>query len=102
MAVSGRSWTPRVYGTDTLSGLLLGAFLAMVWTPWRSRTRAAPQAGPVLDVVGAVGLVLIAWFMLRVNAFDPLSTGVFCGSVHHRDRGLVHPQHGCQSCRGHR
>jgi hypothetical protein len=25
----------------------------------------------VLDVVGAVGLVLIAWFMLRVNAFDP-------------------------------
>ena len=60
------------YATFTrLSGLLLGSFLAMVWTPWRSRTRAAPQAGPVLDVVGAVGLVLIAWFMLRVNAFDP-------------------------------
>ncbi len=60
------------YATFTrLSGLLLGAFLAMVWTPWRSRTRAAPQAGPVLDVVGAVGLVVIAWFMLRVNAFDP-------------------------------
>jgi peptidoglycan/LPS O-acetylase OafA/YrhL len=60
------------YATFTrLSGLLQGSFLAMVWTPWRSRTRAAPQAGPVLDVVGAVGLVLIAWFMLRVNAFDP-------------------------------
>jgi hypothetical protein len=25
----------------------------------------------VLDIAGAVGLVLIAWFMLRVNAFDP-------------------------------
>ena len=60
------------YATFTrLSGLLLGAFLAMVWTPWRSRRPAAPQAGPVLDVVGAVGLVVIAWFMLRVNAFDP-------------------------------
>jgi hypothetical protein len=65
--------TSRVYyGTDTrLSGLLLGSFLAMVWTPWRSRAKAAPQAGPMLDLVGVAGLVIIAWFMLRVNAFDP-------------------------------
>jgi peptidoglycan/LPS O-acetylase OafA/YrhL len=65
--------TSRVYyGTDTrLSGLLLGSFLAMVWTPWRSRAKAAPQAGPMLDLVGVAGLAIIAWFMLRVNAFDP-------------------------------
>jgi hypothetical protein len=65
--------TSRVYyGTDTrLSGLLLGAFLAMVWTPWRSRAEAAPQAGPTLDVIGLVGLVIIGWFVTRVNAFDP-------------------------------
>ncbi len=64
--------TSRVYyGTDTrLSGLLLGAFLAMVWTPWRSRSRAAPQAGPTLDAVGVIGLVVMGWFVTRVNAFD--------------------------------
>jgi peptidoglycan/LPS O-acetylase OafA/YrhL len=65
--------TSRVYyGTDTrLSGLLLGCLLAMVWSPWRSRTPAAPQAGPVLDIVGVAGLVAIGWFLTRVNAFDP-------------------------------
>ena len=65
--------TSRVYyGTDTrLSGLLLGAFLAMAWAPWRSRAEAAPQAGPTLDVIGLVGLVIIGWFVTRVNAFDP-------------------------------
>ena len=65
--------TCRVYyGTDTrLSGLLLGVVLAMVWTPWRSRAEAAPQAGPTLDVIGLVGLVIIGWFVTRVNAFDP-------------------------------
>ena len=60
------------YATFTrLSGLLLGAFLAMVWAPWRSSTMAARQAGPALDAVGAVMVVVLAWFMLRVNAFDP-------------------------------
>ena len=65
--------TSRVYyGTDTrLSGLLLGSVLAMVWTPWRSRGPAARQAGPTLDVIGLVGLVIIGWFVTRVNAFDP-------------------------------
>ena len=89
--------TSRVYyGTDTrLSGLLLGAFLAMVWTPWRSRTPAAPAAGPVLDMVGLAGLVAIGWFLTRVNAFDPfiyrggfLLLGVVCIVV---IAVLVHP-----------
>lgn len=65
--------TSRVYyGTDTrLSGLLLGVVLAMVWTPWRSTQPAARRAGPTLDVIGVLGLVVIGWFVLRVNAFDP-------------------------------
>ncbi len=60
------------YGTDTrLSGLLLGAMLAVVWTPWRSRREAARAAGPVLNVAGVAAMVLLAWFFLRVNEFDP-------------------------------
>lgn len=60
------------YGTDTrASGLLLGALLAMVWTPWRSRQPAAPGARATLNVAGVAGLALVAWFFLRVNAFDP-------------------------------
>ena len=60
------------YGTDTrLSGLLLGAVLALVWTPWRSRGEPSKAAGPLLDAAGVAALVLIAWFFTRVNEFDP-------------------------------
>ncbi len=59
------------YSTFTrASGLLVGALLALVWAPWRTRGRAGAGAGPALDVVGIVGLVVIAWFFVRVNAFD--------------------------------
>ena len=63
----------RVYfGTDTrLSGLLLGAALAVVWTPWRTKATASRAAGPVLDAVGACALVVLVWFFWRVNEFDP-------------------------------
>ena len=56
----------RVYfGTDThISGLLLGAAAAMVWTPWRwPRRPAATCAG--LDGVGWAALVLLVLVMLR-------------------------------------
>lgn len=60
------------YGTDTrLSGLLLGAMLAVVWTPWRSRGKPSRAAGPVLNTVGVLALVLLGWFFARVNEFDP-------------------------------
>jgi peptidoglycan/LPS O-acetylase OafA/YrhL len=60
------------YGTDTrLSGLLLGAVLALVWTPWRSRGTPSRAAGPALDVTGVLAVLLIAWFFTRVNEFDP-------------------------------
>jgi len=63
----------RVYfGTDTrLSGLLLGAVLALVWTPWRSRARPSKAAGPMLEVAGVAALAWLVWFFHRVNEFDP-------------------------------
>ena len=53
------------FGTDTrISGLLIGAATAMVWTPWRW-----PQAGrwhlPGLDAAGWASLVLLVFVMLR-------------------------------------
>lgn len=60
------------YGTDTrLSGLLLGAMLAVVWTPWRSRGTPSRAAGPVLNSAGIGALLLLGWFFTRVNEFDP-------------------------------
>ncbi|HMX07024.1 MAG TPA: acyltransferase family protein [Microthrixaceae bacterium] len=60
------------YSTFTrASGLLMGALLAVVWAPWRTRGRAAASAGAVLDGAGLAGLLLIGWFFWRVNAFDP-------------------------------
>ncbi len=60
------------YGTDTrLAGLLVGAILALSWTPWRSTQKAARRAGPALDTIGVIGLVVIGWYLTRVNEFDP-------------------------------
>ncbi len=56
----------RVYfGTDThISGLLLGAAAAMVWTPWRW-PHAAGRHLVKLDLFGWLALVLLAVVMLR-------------------------------------
>jgi len=60
------------YGTDTrIAGLLVGAVLALSWAPWRSRLPAAKSAARVLDTAGVIGLVVIGWFLTRVNEFDP-------------------------------
>ena len=60
------------YGTDTrIAGLLVGAVLALSWTPWRSTQQAARRAGPALDTAGVIGLVVIGWYLTRVNEFDP-------------------------------
>ncbi len=65
--------TSRIYyGTDTrAAGLLIGVLLAMVWSPWTSTRPAARRAGPTLDLIGVVGLLVIGWFMVRVNVYDP-------------------------------
>jgi peptidoglycan/LPS O-acetylase OafA/YrhL len=55
------------YGTDTrAAGLLLGAALAIVWPPWRL-THAVHLVGRlVLNAIGGLGLLVIAWYLFRV------------------------------------
>jgi peptidoglycan/LPS O-acetylase OafA/YrhL len=53
------------FGTDTrISGLLLGAAAAMVWSPWRW-SHAARRHLPVLDGVGWTALALLLVVMLE-------------------------------------
>lgn len=72
------------FGTDTHAmGLLLGAALATVWAPWRvwvsdrswlASTRPAGQrtGAAVVDLVGVVALVGIAWAFATVDEFSPV------------------------------
>ena len=58
------------YGTDTrVAGLLIGAALALVWTPERLKGRA-PSLW--LDVIGLGALAGLAVFCLRLDEFQPL------------------------------
>src|ERR687894_2608400 len=63
----------RVYeGTDTRAfGLLLGAALAMVWPSRRLRADLALRRRLLLDVAGAVGLVVIALLIWRTDQYSP-------------------------------
>jgi peptidoglycan/LPS O-acetylase OafA/YrhL len=68
----------RVYiGTDTrAAGLLIGAALALVWAPWRLSKRVPPGGRYVLDALGAIGVVVLALFMIHVHDF---SSGLYRG-----------------------
>jgi peptidoglycan/LPS O-acetylase OafA/YrhL len=61
----------RIYfGTDTrVAGLLIGAALALVWTPERLKGRA-PSLW--LDVIGLGALAGLVGFCLRLDEFQPL------------------------------
>ena len=60
MAVLYKPYTDpsRVYfGTDTrASTMLIGAALAIIWTPWRLTRNTAKSAPLVLDVMAIVGV----------------------------------------------
>ncbi|MBI2705489.1 MAG: acyltransferase [Actinobacteria bacterium] len=53
----------RVYmGTDTrAAGLLIGASLAILWSPWRLKADVGKWAPWLLDAIGAIALALIGW-----------------------------------------
>ncbi len=74
MAVLYKPYTDpsRVYfGTDTrASTMLIGAALAIVWTPWRLTRNTAKGAPLVLDVMAIVGFVGVMWFFLNAGEFD--------------------------------
>ncbi len=59
------------YGTDTrAAGLLFGAALAMVWPSRRLSKRITFQARRNLDLMGVVGLVIIAILILTCGEFS--------------------------------
>jgi peptidoglycan/LPS O-acetylase OafA/YrhL len=60
------------YGTDTrAAGLLLGAALALIWTPWRDRRRAGSAGAWLLDGAGLVALGLLIGLCVGLNEFQP-------------------------------
>ncbi|MGH2940530.1 MAG: acyltransferase family protein [Solirubrobacterales bacterium] len=59
------------YGTDTrAAGLLFGAALAMVWPSRRLSKRITRQARKNLDILGCVGLLIIAIMIWRTGEFS--------------------------------
>jgi peptidoglycan/LPS O-acetylase OafA/YrhL len=63
----------RVYmGTDTrAAGLLIGAALALTWSPWRlGKSRTGKGAPLVLDVVGVAALGLLVYALYGLSEFS--------------------------------
>lgn len=61
------------YGTDTRAGgLLIGAALALAWTPWKSPATHQKAAGIAWDVVGVLGLGGLLWSYLYLFESHPL------------------------------
>jgi peptidoglycan/LPS O-acetylase OafA/YrhL len=59
------------YGTDTRAfTMLLGAVLAMVWAPWRLSEKTSRGGRLVLDGMGLVGVLGLAWMFLNVSEFS--------------------------------
>ncbi len=59
------------YGTDTrAAGLLFGAALAMVWPSRRLSPRITRQARKNLDLLGCLGLLIIALMVWRTGEFS--------------------------------
>ena len=67
------------YGTDTRAGaILLGAALACVWAPWRSKRTPNGVGRAVLAMSGAGALFVLAWAIVHLNQFsDVLYRGGF-------------------------
>ncbi len=63
----------RVYfGTDTrAAALLIGAALAMVWSPWHLAPRVPPRGRAALIGAGAAGLAGLVWLFARLSEFSP-------------------------------
>jgi peptidoglycan/LPS O-acetylase OafA/YrhL len=60
------------YGTDTrAAGLLFGAALAMVWPSRRLTTKITAGARKNLDLLGCLGLLIIAIMVWRTGEFSP-------------------------------
>ena len=87
------------YGSDArIYTLLLGAALAMVWSPWKLSPRIAREPRLILDAVGGTGLVLLVLTFVNAHyqsnvlfrggflAVAVLSTVVIAVAVHPASR----------------
>ena len=71
---SAESDPSRVYyGTDTrAAGLLIGAALAFVWTPWRRQRTDNRGYAITLDALGLVALGALLYFHLELDQYQAL------------------------------
>ena len=78
LANPSANWDPSrfvYYATICrMSGLLLGALLAFLWTPRRVRGRTGPGARYVLDLAGAIGIIGLFW---SFRHFEFQSAGLY-------------------------
>ncbi|MFC9773811.1 acyltransferase family protein [Paenibacillus chitinolyticus] len=59
------------YGTDTRAfAILIGAALAVVWPSWRLTDRISSGARLLLDLLGAVAMLILFIMMNRTNEYD--------------------------------
>jgi peptidoglycan/LPS O-acetylase OafA/YrhL len=69
--VPGKDPSLVYYGTDThASALLIGAALALTW-PLKKVAAAAGRLRLSFDIVGAIGLLVLAWAVWRFSGADP-------------------------------
>lgn len=60
------------YGTDTrAAGILIGVALAMVWRPWSSLGFGSVRTAAVPDLLGIIGLAVLATQFVLLGAYDP-------------------------------
>ncbi|RPK27711.1 acyltransferase family protein [Paenibacillus xylanexedens] len=59
------------YGTDTRAfAILIGAVLAVIWPSWKLSERISPSARTSLDLIGALGLLVLMIMIYRTNEYD--------------------------------
>ncbi|RJE87777.1 acetyltransferase [Paenibacillus sp. 1011MAR3C5] len=59
------------YGTDTRAfALLIGAAMAVGWPSWKLSEKISPAARTSLDMIGALGLLVLLISILRTNEYE--------------------------------
>lgn len=72
------------YGTDTRAfAILIGAALAVAWPSWTMSEKISPAARTSLDMVGALGLLVLVMLIHRTNQYDDslYQYGLLCLSL---------------------
>lgn len=69
--VPGEDPSRVYYGTDTRAfAILIGAALAVGWSSWKLNEKISPAARTTLDMIGALGLLVLVILIHRTNEYD--------------------------------